>query len=69
MTTKLTRPVRRDVGPIPRARAGLIVTLRPEGIEFREKRRQRAYLLPYSIAFGQAAWLFVAARKKTRGVP
>lgn len=68
-----TRPVSREVTPARRVDAPLIVTMKPEGIYFREKGRRRAFLLPYSTGYLVSVRLHVehekrekAARRKAR---
>lgn len=65
MATHVERSqVRREV----RTQRGqaLIVTLTPEGILLREKRRRRGFLLPYGSAFQRAALLSAEADKRAK---
>lgn len=68
MTTRLTRPVRREIAT-PRHGA-LIVTIAPEGLYYREKGRRTPFLLPHGVAFQRAVDLHVreqrAAKAATR---
>jgi hypothetical protein len=59
MATRLTKSVKREI-VTPRGLT-LIVTMTPEGLTFREKRRRKSYLLPYSVAFMKAVDLAVTA--------
>jgi len=62
--TELTKPVTRTL-TIPSGRR-VAVTLRPEGIEFREPRKRVRYLMPYGVVFTAAVRLFVAAEKAAK---
>lgn len=64
--TKLTKPVRREV-ETPAGRT-LIVTLTPEGVLYREKRRRTSYLLPHGLAFIDAVRLKAAEKVVRRRV-
>lgn len=64
MATKLTKPVAREVATP--AGTNLIVTMTPEGVTYREKRRRTTYLMPHAIAYQHAAMLYVASRMKQR---
>lgn len=71
MTTRLTRPVSREVqhtrGVTDRP---LIVTLTEAGIMFREKGRRRELVLPYGVAYLRAAFLEAdRARRSRRASP
>ena len=44
----------------------LVVTLAPEGMWIREKGRRTAYLMPYGIAYQQAARMAVDAARRER---
>jgi hypothetical protein len=59
--TELTRPIKRKVRTV--RDQPLVVTLMPEGIVLREPRRRKGFLLPYGMAFAQAARLFVEAER------
>jgi hypothetical protein len=62
--TDLTKPVTRRVRSL--TGADLIVTLLPEGIEFREPRRRKSFLIPYGEAFVRAARLSVDAELRDK---
>lgn len=61
MTTRLSKPVKREV-LVPR-HGDLIVTVTIEGIYYREKGRRKAYLLPHGVGFMRAVSMQVAAEK------
>ena len=44
----------------------LVVTLAPEGMWIREKGRRTAYLMPYGVAYQQAARMAVDAERRER---
>lgn len=62
--TDLTRPVRRKV--VTHRLEQLVVELTAEGIYLREPRRRTKFLLPYGVAFQQAARLFVEAERRAK---
>lgn len=62
--TILSRPVRRKVITVRGEQ--LIVTLALEGIQLREPRRRKAYLLPYGVAFLRAVQLQVDADRRAK---
>lgn len=62
--TTLTKPVRRKVATVRGEE--LVVTLLLEGIQIREPRRRKAYLLPYGYAFLQAVRLQVDADRRAK---
>lgn len=65
MATHVERSqVRREVAT-QRGQA-LIVTLTPEGIVIREKRRRRGFLLPYGAALQRAALLAAEAERRAK---
>jgi hypothetical protein len=64
MATALTKPVRREVASLHHG--ALIVTLAPEGVYFREKRRRTSYLLPYGVGFQKAVGLVVEQQRRER---
>lgn len=64
MATPLTKPLRREVASLHHG--ALIVTLAPEGVYFREKRRRTSYLLPYGVGFQRAVQLIVDQQRRER---
>ena len=44
----------------------LVVTLAPEGAWIREKGRRTAYLMPYGVAYQQAARMAVDLTRRTK---
>ena len=62
--TNLTKVVRRRVETVKHE--PLVVALAPEGIWLREPRRRVAYLMPYGVAFQQAAAMYVDAEKRRK---
>lgn len=64
MATPLSRPVRRSV--VTARGQTLIVTLTSTGIELREYRRRRGFLLPYGVGFQQAVKLEVEADRRAK---
>jgi hypothetical protein len=61
MTTRISKPVRREV-TVPR-HGDLVVTISIEGIYYREKGRRRAFLLPHGVGFMRAVAMQIAAEK------
>lgn len=61
MTTRLSKPVRREI-TVPR-HGELIVTVSIEGIYYREKGRRRAFLLPHGVGFQRAVAMQVEAER------
>lgn len=55
MTTRLTKPVAREVTPVVAKRPPLIVTLDLSGITFRVKGSSEKHSLPYEIGYLRAA--------------
>ncbi len=64
MATKLNKPVTREVTTL--RGAPLMVTLAPEGIVFREKKRRMRFVLPYGHGFMSAAKLYVDAERRAK---
>ena len=62
--TALTRNIKRKINTV--RGEPLVVVLSPEGIWLREPRRRVAYLLPYGVAFVQAATLFANAERRRK---
>ncbi len=62
--TDLTKPVRRRIRTV--SGDVLNVALLPEGIEFREPRRRKSFLIPYGEAFVRAARLSVEAELRDK---
>ena len=62
--TRLTRPVTREVATL--SGSSLIVTLSPEGVVFREKRRRTRFLLPYGVAFLEAVERHIQAERRAK---
>jgi hypothetical protein len=44
----------------------LVITLAPEGAWIREKGRRTAYLMPYGVAYQQAARMAVDAQRREK---
>jgi hypothetical protein len=63
--TVLSKPVTREVPACIRG-VPLIVTLTPDGVSFREKRRRTAFLLPYGVAFIEAVEREVQRRRREK---
>lgn len=53
MTTPLNKPLTRELTSYP----GVIVTLTPDGITFKVKRRHKSITVPWKIVFGAGAML------------
>lgn len=65
--TRLTKPVRREVAAeVQRRPTALVVTLTAAGVEFREKGRRTAYLLPYGVGYLKAAGMAADAIRRER---
>lgn len=64
MTTKLTKPIAREV--TVRHHEPMIVTLTESGVQFRTKGRRTSYLLPYGLAFQRAATIEADAARGER---
>ncbi|HET6497420.1 MAG TPA: hypothetical protein VFH61_18895 [Thermoleophilia bacterium] len=64
MTSVEKSSVRRSV-TTQRGQA-LVVTLAPEGAWIRERGRRTAYLMPYGVAYQQAARMAVDAQRRER---
>lgn len=65
MTTRLTRPVRRETD-VTHAGRPIIVVLSSAGFMLREKGRRTTYLLPYRYALVTAARLHADAKVAKR---
>jgi hypothetical protein len=64
MPTPLSRPVTRRVVTV--RMEPLNVTLTAAGIEFREPRRRKGFLLPYGVAFLEAVQRHVDAERRAK---
>lgn len=63
MATPLTKRVSRAVTT---RYHDLVVTLTPDGVEYREKRRRKAFLIPHGVAFQRAIDLAINAERAAK---
>lgn len=64
MPRPITRPIIREIATP--AGTPLVVRLTAHGLEIREKRRRRAFLLPWGVAFVQAVRIDVEAARRQK---